>query len=408
MAIADILSNKGRSFLTMLGIIIGISSVVAILATGSGISTTVTSLVLSLQEENSIILYSQDKEYSFTESALSGINEKSDVINYSYIYITEEAETSTIKGDFYVSLHGKDESFDKQLIGSKQKVKYGRCFSYAEYSFSSLVCIIDEITALKMFGTADATGNIVNVEHRGRTYDLTVVGVISYEEDSPYFDPEYYIDDSKYVSVYLPLSLLTEMKGMSEASSTCAYFILREGASKGRSANDILNLLKTHYKLAADDDTFYYYDISEESRMYTMIVDIVTIFVTIAAAISLLVGGIGVMNIMLVCVTERTREIGIRRSLGATRKSIIIQFIAESAIITMIGGVIGVVIGCFLAYCAQLAISAFLGNIGFSVNITLFSILGAVLFSSFIGVFFGYYPAKKAAALTPIDALRNN
>lgn len=139
---------------------------------------------------------------------------------------------------------------------------------------------------------------------------------------------------------------------------------------------------------------------SDVSAMYDSILGVLTIFISFVAAISLMVGGIGVMNIMLVSVTERTREIGIRKSLGARTSSVLLQFLAEAAIITLLGGMIGIVFGVM---CAKLICVI----IGVKIKVEVFTVLGTTIFSSVVGLFFGTYPARKAARLSPIEALRH-
>ncbi len=180
------------------------------------------------------------------------------------------------------------------------------------------------------------------------------------------------------------------------------YVIAENGYSSRAVSNEIVRLLEQRYQVQGEDQ-FYVEDAESQISMITDVLDMLTAFIALVAAIALLVGGIGVMNIMLVSVTERTREIGIRKALGARTGSIMLQFLSESAIITYIGGIIGIILGVLgaRAVCS-------LPMLGFEPRISVATIVLATLFSSCVGIIFGVYPAKKAAKLSPIEALRRN
>ena len=164
-------------------------------------------------------------------------------------------------------------------------------------------------------------------------------------------------------------------------------------------AADTINLLENRYNVRGENKIMME-SFADYSAQYDQILSMLTLFISFVAAISLLVGGIGVMNIMLVSVTERTREIGIRKSLGARTKSILLQFLAEAGIITLIGGLIGILLGA-------LGARAVCGAMGFAAQINVSTVIIAAAFSSGVGIFFGIYPARKAAKLSPIEALRH-
>ena len=198
---------------------------------------------------------------------------------------------------------------------------------------------------------------------------------------------------------------------MNEFTGTSDYFfsmsIQADKSLDSQSiADKVVNLLEKRHQCAGED---YFQVQSFQDIMSSMnqMLDMVTAFISFVAGISLLVGGIGVMNIMLVSVTERTREIGIRKSLGAKTSSIMLQFLAEAAILTVIGGLIGIVLGVIGGYAICSIISSSMG-MTITPVISLKTIMAATLFSSAVGVFFGIYPAKKAAKLSPIEALRRN
>ena len=179
-------------------------------------------------------------------------------------------------------------------------------------------------------------------------------------------------------------------------------YIFADGGNTKEIANRAITLLESRHEMYGQD-AFLMQDFETEMASVMQVLDMITIFIMLVAAISLLVGGIGVMNIMLVSVTERTREIGIRKALGARTKSILIQFLAESAIITGIGGMIGISLGVAGAYgiCS-------LPMVPFGPSVNPVTVVFTTLFSCGVGIFFGIYPARKAAHLSPIEALRRN
>ena len=202
---------------------------------------------------------------------------------------------------------------------------------------------------------------------------------------------------------YLDISVpLTSDSYWATYNDTDSVYIFGETGYTTQVAEEAIRLLESRHDMVGQD-AFLMEDFDSQMAAVSQVLDMITIFIMLVAAISLLVGGIGVMNIMLVSVTERTREIGIRKALGARTKSILIQFLAESAIITCIGGLIGITLGIAGAYgiCS-------IPMVGFAPAVSVSAIVGATLFSSAVGIFFGIYPAKKAARMNPIEALRMN
>ena len=185
------------------------------------------------------------------------------------------------------------------------------------------------------------------------------------------------------------------------------YLMAEENADTAAITTQVVTLLERRHQCYGED-IYQYESFNDYMTTVNTVINVVTMLISLVAAISLVVGGIGVMNIMLVSVTERTREIGIRKALGAKTRSIMLQFLSESAIITMIGGLIGIISGIGGAFLVAKVVSAINPMFSFTPSVSITIILFTTLFSSAIGLFFGIYPARKAAKLSPIEALRRN
>ena len=279
-------------------------------------------------------------------------------------------------------------------------MKYGHYFTDSDVEAMNLVAVIGQRDAIKMFGTDDVVGMSVEATIYNVTHDITICGVIQEEQsDSAMMDAMMY--GTTYVNMYMPYT--ANYAFGYELDEFYSIYIISEGSAYSKEVgNESMRLLENRHH-AQGKDMYFLQDADAQIAQITSVLDMITAFIALVAAIALLVGGIGVMNIMLVSVTERTREIGIRKALGARTGSIMMQFLAESAIITCIGGVIGILLGLLGAYgiCS-------LPVLGISPDISVGTIITATLFSSGVGIFFGIYPAKKAARLSPIEALRRN
>ena len=400
MAIDNIRANKGRSILTMLGIIIGISSVIMIMSIGQGAKS-------SISDELNAIAGGQ--------IFISGAYGDSDLI-----YLTPE-DLEAIRGVEGVkgvtpndSMSGKlisprDIEFDVGITTGTEdlkythnpEMKYGRYFTDSDVEAMNLVAVIGEGDARKLFGTDDVVGMSVEATIYDTTQEITMIGVIKEEQSDDGGLVNAMMYNSNRVSLYMPYTanyafgyILDEFYSI--------FVVADTGYSSVAVSSEIVSLLERRYQVQGEDK-FYVEDAESQIKMMTDVLDMLTAFIAFVAAIALLVGGIGVMNIMLVSVTERTREIGIRKALGARTRSIMMQFLSESAIITAMGGIIGIVLGIIgaKAICS-------LPMLGFPARISIPTIILATFFSSCVGIFFGIYPARKAAKLSPIEALRRN
>ncbi len=399
MAIDNIRANKGRSILTMLGIIIGISSVIMIMSIGQGAKSTI-SEDLSAAVGGQIFIsgaYGDSDLIYLTPEDLEAIKEIEGVKGVTPADSMSGKLMSPKNAEFAVSISTGTEDLK---YTHNPEMKYGRYFTDSDVEAMNLVAVIGENDARKLFGTDNVVGMSIEATIFDISKEITIIGIIREEQpEGGLVDSMMY--NSNRVSLYMPYTanyafgyILDEFYGI--------YAISENGYSSSAVSSDIVNLLERRY-MVQGEDKFYVEDADTQISAITDVLDMLTAFISFVAAIALLVGGIGVMNIMLVSVTERTREIGIRKALGARTGSIMMQFLSESAIITAIGGIIGIILGILgaKAVCS-------LPVLGFEPKLSIATILLATLFSSGVGIFFGIYPAKKAAKLSPIEALRRN
>lgn len=406
IAIKCIKANWMRSLLTMLGIIIGISSVIMIVGAGTGARDYIVSLIEDMGS-NSILL-SVD-ESTATESDYITLD---DIANIKDKVNNVDRCSPFMLGLSKATLDSRGETGTSMIMGANADMvfamnggcNYGRFFTEEEYKSSASVALIETSSAEDVFGYADVVGETLTLSSSGGTKKIKIIGVAdissvmsSASSGISFTDMMMTSNEGFTVMLMMPCTTLAELTG-SGTNLAMAFVVAEEGADNKAVGNATVNYLKSVH---GNYERNVY--AAEDMATYIAIVDVVmqvlTAFIACIGAISLIVGGIGVMNIMLVSVTERTREIGIRKSLGAKTGTITLQFLTESIIICFIGGLIGLTLGILGAYGAC-------AIVGISPKITWWIILIALLFSSGVGLFFGIYPARKAAMLSPIEALR--
>ena len=385
MALMSVKAHKMRSILTMLGIIIGVAAVIVVVAIGQGGEAMLKSQIAG--DGNTIEVFYQPSEEEmqqgkweenpFTQEdirQLEGIEKVSNVVASSSEFSTanlrdEEAETS---------ITGINEAY---LDVNQLKVEKGRSFTNADFLGGRRVAIVSAAMQEELFDGKSPIGEIIRIG----VQPVEVIGVLEKPTGLFAFGS---------VETYIPWTAMRNMLGTNNYSQVTLQVENADDIQPiGERATTVLN------QLHDTEDSYQVINMEEIAQGIGQVTTIMTTIIGSIAGISLLVGGIGVMNIMLVSVTERTREIGIRKSLGATRQQILLQFLVESIILTLIGGIIGIILGAGTAYLVSF-FADWPSLISWQV------VLGAVLFSMLIGIAFGLLPANKASRLDPIDSLR--
>ena len=419
LALFSLKANKMRALLTMLGIIIGISSVIAIMTVGNSLSSYMTGELSSLGTNNVYVSISRrEKEKETTEEGNTFGEDETEIPITVEDLMTREmienyAETYADKiraiGIYRNVGEGKIEEETKKigvsvkgitlgyLATENVKLSHGRFFNDRETDGAKKVCIVSNKVVDKMFGgdTEAAIGGTVTVCVDTQYFDFTIVGVYKHEADGGMLAS--YMSMGDTTDMYIPYSTAA---AITHADYVVFFTVL---AKTGVDPDEFADLSKQFFApYYRNNDNFYIdaYSMASYVEMMSSMMGTLTTAIAVIAGIALLVGGIGVMNIMLVSITERTREIGTRKALGAPNSSIRLQFIVEAVVICLIGGIIGVALGVGLgALAANLLLKS-------PASPSISSILMSLLFSMAIGVFFGYYPANKAAKMDPIEALR--
>lgn len=401
MAVSNIKANKMRSFLTMLGIIIGISSVILIMSLGNGARNVITEEMSGIAA-GQIALYTFDETgtYYITTEDIKAIENEVDGIKGVNSYMSCDGTTASQKGEFQVSASGQMASYP---YFSTTDILKGRYFNETEYLSGQPVCVIGEADAVRLFGSVDILGMSLDVTLWGREVSFRIIGVEQEEKESMFT----FTYENSPVYIYFPLTVLEQVYGVELNTFYQIYLMAEENADTSAITTQVVDLLERRHQCYGED-IYQYESFNDYMTTVNTVINVVTMLISLVAAISLIVGGIGVMNIMLVSVTERTREIGIRKALGAKTRSIMLQFLSESAIITMIGGLIGIISGISGAFLVARIVSAVNPMFSFTPSVSITTVFFITLFSSVIGLFFGIYPAKKAAKLSPIEALRRN
>lgn len=418
LALFSLKANKMRALLTMLGIIIGIASVIAIMTVGNSMTAFITDTMSSMGASNITVgLQQKEDEEETTREGLSfggrqvmktaGEDDyftKEMLENYCDTYadsvmalsVTESIGSGQIlDGELYanVSVSGVSLGY---FLAEDLTLLNGRFFNETETDEGKMVALISNKAVDNLYegNQEEALGSIFQIHIGDKYYQFTVVGIYEYEESVMSFSTVSDRDIS--TSVYIPLKAAQELKHITGYSQFTV--VTQTEVDADSFADETESFFNTYYRNNRDFQASAFSMSSMVESMSEMLSTITTA-ISVIAGIALLVGGIGVMNIMLVSITERTREIGTRKALGAPNSSIRMQFIVESIVICVIGGIIGIILGVILGVAAA-------NLLGTPAAPSLSSIVISLTFSMAIGVFFGYHPANKAAKMDPIEALR--
>lgn len=409
LALTSLKSNKMRALLTMLGIIIGISSVIMITTMGSIMEKSVTDIFDSQGGSNLVGFqislkkdaardYVMDGDF-ITEEMIKSVEERfADQIDVIALnYGSERAKTRFKREDLELVVYGVNPGYIRQ---SMTEVVAGRYISDKDISKRGNVCVISDKQAIKLYGdTKSALGQVLTVKMLDTSYDFTVVGVYEYKMNAMMSAMVNAMGEDWNNEIYIPYTTLARMYGTDEINFYWFNVNTQKGVDATKFCSDVKAYMDNRFYRDNDSIEIYYQTAEAQLSMINQVLGVLSTVISVIAGISLLVGGIGVMNIMLVSVTERTREIGIRKALGARNSAIRSQFIIESVIICLIGGFIGIIFGVLLGNIAGVIV-------GTTAPPSIGSIFLAVSFAMAIGVFFGYYPANRASKLDPIEALR--
>lgn len=406
LALFSLKANKMRSLLTMLGIIIGVSSVIAIMSAGDSISAKLSDTMEGLGANN-IELYldfrdDYDGDYYYEYSELMDHDMIQDFADHfsdrlKAISVTSDVGAADVKDgtkEAKVSVTGG--TLGSFLIDDV-KLMDGRFFTIGETDTAAKVALVSSKYVDIMYDgkNKDALGQGVNVEINGKSYKFTIVGVYEYKD--AFAGMGMSSGENVRTKLYIPYQTAQSITH----EDYMVYFTVmaKQGVDTDQLTKDMEDFFEKRYYSNNDRLHVSAYNMASVVDEATSLINTVTIGISVIAGIALLVGGIGVMNIMLVSITERTREIGTRKALGAQNSSIRIQFIIEAVVICLIGGLIGIFFGSVLG-----AIAAALMKT--SPMPSMRAIIVSLSFSTAIGIFFGFYPANKAAKMDPIEALR--
>ncbi len=396
-----------RSLLTMLGIIIGVASVISIVTVGNGGRDYIVGMIRDMG--NSAIALtvnanSADDDDYFTDEDIAAIK-KLDGVQYASMQSISMCQMSA--NDLSGILIGIGCNTDMQMI-MQSPLLYGRFFTQEEFAEGKNVGVIDSTSAMQVFGRENVVGEYVHCTSNNLTISVKIVGVVNVMS-SMNIDTEDMMSSMSSMMgnvqilscmVVMPASITSTINGTTQNRYDTINVTAVDESQLDAIGNSAINYVRSLHD-NYEKECYAVTNMATYIDLLDTVINVFTIFIAAVSAISLVVGGIGVMNIMLVSITERTREIGIRKALGAKTGTIMFQFLTESIILCLIGGIIGLLLGVACA-----AFVSFIMKVPLTVQPSTIAL--AVGFSSAIGIIFGVYPARRAAKMPPIEALRRD
>lgn len=396
-------ASKFRSFLTVLGIIIGVGSVILVMAIGSSAQQLVLDQVEGIGSNLVGILPGASDEKGPPASALGvivttlkykdlqSIANTKNVPNVTHVagYVTGSATAKSATENVTVSFQGTTEDY---ITVENTKVEKGRFFTKDEETNTARVAVLGWKQAQNLFPNDDPLGKVISLKDT----NLTVIGVMEKRGSVAFATP----DDSIFVPLFTAQKLILGIDYLNFMRAK-----VDRVENMDRAVLDIKATLRENHNIKkAEDDDFSVRNTAQALEMLSNITNVLKYFLTAIAAISLLVGGVGIMNIMLIAVNQRIREVGLRKAVGAKNKDVVTQFLIESVFITLVGGVAGIIVGILFAFLASVVINSLGYDWKFIIMPQSIGIAFAVSF--LIGLVFGLYPARRAAQISPMEALR--
>ncbi|PIR53538.1 multidrug ABC transporter substrate-binding protein [Candidatus Peregrinibacteria bacterium CG10_big_fil_rev_8_21_14_0_10_49_10] len=390
--------NKGRSALTMLGVIIGVSSVVLMTAVGASMEGLILGQISSLGSKSMVIMPGQQEGPggsitpgfdSLTFEDIRALETLTTAHSFAPIVLIEGTATYGREETSPMTLGTVPHFFQNQHVSAAQ----GRLLEDADMSAARSVVVLGADAAEDLFANADPLGKKIKVADRS----YTVIGVLN-----PVGTQFFQNFDER---IFVPLPVARSVTGKRYVS----FVTFQAVDDIDLAERDVTSLLRQRHGIVnpeddQDKDDFIVHTSEQANEILGTVSLSLTLFITTIAGISLLVGGIGIMNIMLVAVTERTREIGLRKAVGARRRDILLQFLFEAVMITLIAGMIGVLLGILLAFLIAAGVQKYMSSYVFALSVP--SILVALAMAVLTGLIFGLYPARQASRLSPMNALR--